>query len=115
MNLGKTPLIRFLLVLGLAATANLSSASTLVSPDFPGVRWGFTTINFLPHLPVTVGSSNAHIYLAKAVGFQWIELRGPDAALPPDVAVRRNTVESIKSLVVERLLQPREAATPQAS
>ena len=84
MNLGNAPLTRFLLVLGLAATTNMSSASTLASPDFPGVRWGFTTVNFLPHIPVTVESSKAHIDLAKELGFQWIELRDPDAALTPD-------------------------------
>lgn len=84
MNLGNAPLTRFLLVLGLAATTNMSSASTLASPDFPAVRWGFTTVNFLPHIPVTVESSKAHIDLAKELGFQWIELRDPDAALTPD-------------------------------
>jgi sugar phosphate isomerase/epimerase len=84
MNLGNAPLTRFLLVLGLAATTNMLSASTLASPDFPAVRWGFTTVNFLPHIPVTVESSKAHIDLAKELGFQWIELRDPDAALTPD-------------------------------
>ena len=84
MNLRSVPLTRFLLVLGLAATTNMLSASTLASPDFPAVRWGFTTVNFLPHIPVTVESSKAHIDLAKELGFQWIELRDPDAALTPD-------------------------------
>lgn len=84
MNLRNASLIRFLLVVALAATANLSSASTVDSPDFPSLRWGFTTVNFLPHIPVTVESSKAHIDLAKELGFQWIELRDPDAALTPD-------------------------------
>lgn len=68
----------------LAATSNLSPASTLISPDFPAVRWGFTTVNFLPHVPATVESSKAHIDLAKALGFGWIELRDSEAALTPD-------------------------------
>lgn len=84
MNLGNARLIRFLLMLNLAAITNMASASTLISPDFSGVRWGFTTVNFLPHIPVTVESSKAHIDFAKALGFQWIELRDPDAALTPD-------------------------------
>jgi sugar phosphate isomerase/epimerase len=56
----------------------------LASPDFAGVRWGFTTVNFLPHVPVTVASSKAHIDLARSLGLQWIELRDPDAVLTPD-------------------------------
>jgi sugar phosphate isomerase/epimerase len=84
MDFRNAPLISFLLTLSLATTPNLSSASTLVSPDFPGVRWGFTTVNFLPHIPVTVESSKAHFDLAKALGFQWIELRDREAALTPD-------------------------------
>jgi sugar phosphate isomerase/epimerase len=69
--------------LTLAVTGGLSAASPLLSPDFPGVRWGFTTVNFLPHVPVTVESSKAHIDLAKSLGLQWIELRDPDASLTP--------------------------------
>jgi hypothetical protein len=69
--------------LTLAVTGGLSAASPLLSPDFPGVRWGFTTVNFLPHVPVTAESSKAHIDLAKSLGLQWIELRDPDASLTP--------------------------------
>ena len=54
------------------------------SPDFPAVRWGFSTVSFLPHVPVTVESSKAHIDLAKRLGFTWIELRDPDAQLTPE-------------------------------
>ena len=63
-----------------------SAAGTkhLRSPDFPGVRWGFSTVSFLPHVPVTVESSTAHIDLAKRLGFTWIELRDPDARLTPE-------------------------------
>ena len=57
---------------------------TLNSPDFPSVRWGFSTVSFLPHVPVTVESSKAHIDRAKQLGFTWIELRDPDARLTPD-------------------------------
>lgn len=84
MNLRNARFITFLLMLNLAAIANMASASTLESPDFSRVRWGFTTVNFLPHIPVTVESSKAHIDFAKALGFQWIELRDPDAVLTPD-------------------------------
>lgn len=70
--------------MALAAASGLSAAPHIVSPDFPGVRWGFTTVNFLPHVPTTVASSKAHIDFAKSLEFGWIELRDPDAALTPD-------------------------------
>lgn len=68
----------------LAAANSVSASTTVTAPDFPGVRWGFTTVSFLPHVPATVASSKAHIDLAKSLGLQWIELRDPDAALTPD-------------------------------
>lgn len=70
--------------MALAAANSLPAAPHIASPDFPGVRWGFTTVNFLPHVPTTVTSAKAHIDLAKSLGLQWIELRDPDAALTPD-------------------------------
>jgi sugar phosphate isomerase/epimerase len=68
----------------LAVTSSLSADPQITSPGFPGVRWGFTTVNFLPHVPVKVESSKAHIDLAKSLGLQWIELRDPDAVLSSD-------------------------------
>ena len=70
-------------MISLATTLNSSADSKLVSFDFPGVRWGFSTVNFLPHMPVGVESSKAHIDLAKSLGLAWIELRDPDAVLTP--------------------------------
>jgi sugar phosphate isomerase/epimerase len=70
--------------MAVALAKSLSADSHIASPDFPSVRWGFTTVNFLPHVPTTVASSKAHIDFAKSLGFGWIELRDPDAALTPD-------------------------------
>lgn len=61
-----------------------AEAGPLTSPDFPRVRWGFSTVSFLPHVPVTVESSKAHIDLAARHGFTWVELRDPDARLTPE-------------------------------
>lgn len=62
----------------------MSAADHWVSPEFPGIRWGFTTMNFLPHVEVTPESSIEHIDFARSLGLTWIELRDPDAALTPD-------------------------------
>jgi sugar phosphate isomerase/epimerase len=75
---------KLFLAMAVAATNSVSALTTVTAPDFPRVLWGFTTVNFLPHMPATVASSKAHIDLAKSLGLQWIELRDPDAVLTPD-------------------------------
>lgn len=75
---------KLFIALAISATNSVSASTTVTAPDFPGVRWGFTTVNFLPHVPVTVASSKAHIDLARSLGLQWIELRDPDAMLTHD-------------------------------
>jgi sugar phosphate isomerase/epimerase len=75
---------KFFIAIAISAMNSFGATPHLASPDFPGVRWGFTTVNFLPHVPVTVASSNAHIDLARSLGLQWIELRDPDAVLTPN-------------------------------
>ncbi len=49
--------------------------------DIPEVRWGFTTQNFVGHVPVTLESSLAFVRYAHENGLSWIELRDPDASL----------------------------------
>jgi len=84
MTLPRKAASKLFISMALAATNSVSASTTVTAPDFPGVRWGFTTVNFLPHVPVTVASSKAHIDFARSLGLQWIELRDPDAVLTPD-------------------------------
>lgn len=48
------------------------------------IRWGFTTQNFVGHIPVSVDSAKKFIAYAKENGMQWIELRDPEASLTVD-------------------------------
>lgn len=49
--------------------------------DYPDLKLGFTTQNFLQVMPVTVENSKHLIDYAAAQGYAWIELRDPDATL----------------------------------
>ncbi len=48
------------------------------------MHWGFTTQNFVGHVPVTLKSSLDFVRYAHEKGFFWIELRDPDASLTVD-------------------------------
>ncbi len=52
-----------------------------LSTDPSGIRWGFTTQNFLPTVPVSLEAAKRFVSYAKKEGFSWIELRDPDASL----------------------------------
>lgn len=49
--------------------------------DYPQVKLGFTTQNFIDCLPVTVEALTGLLDYAADEGYVWLELRDPDAAL----------------------------------
>ena len=67
--------------------------------DYPVLKLGFTTQNFLPAVEVTPENANKLITYAAEEGYSWIELRDPDAALSPaearDIAdfAQQNNIE----------------------
>jgi sugar phosphate isomerase/epimerase len=56
----------------------------IISDSYPGLKWGFTTQNFIETTPVSVESAKKFIAYAREQGFSWIELRDPDASLTVD-------------------------------
>lgn len=56
----------------------------IVFTDYPNLKFGFTTQNFIEVLPVTVESVKKLIDYAEQNGYSWIELRDPDAILKPE-------------------------------
>ncbi len=50
----------------------------------PEVRLGFTTQNFIGHIPVSLETAKDFVGYAHEHGFAWIELRDPDASLTVD-------------------------------
>jgi len=58
-----------------------SSQSRLAFKDYPDMRLGFTTQNFIKAMPASVETSKTLISYARQNGYRWIELRDPDASL----------------------------------
>ena len=67
--------------------------------DYPVLKLGFTTQNFLPAIAVNVENAKRLISYAAEEGYSWIELRDPDASLSREEATviadfaRQNNVE----------------------
>lgn len=69
------------LLLAVAITGCGLNDKKIVSEKYPSIRWGFTTQNFINTTPVSVDNANALIAYARAEGYDWIELRDPEASL----------------------------------
>lgn len=107
---------KLFIALAISATNSVSASTTVTAPDFPGVRWGFTTVNFLPHVPVTAASSKAPIdFEHNPLAFRDVlGLLAPHGAPPvvlefapagDDAAVGRHTRRlSLENIVGEGLL-----------
>ncbi len=66
-----------LVFLGVSAFAG----ETIKLKNYPDLKIGFTTANFLRALPVTLDNTKKLIDFASDQGFSWIELRDPNAVL----------------------------------
>lgn len=60
---------------------NANTAQKMEFKDYPNLKLGFTTQNFLKVMPVTMENSKRLIDYAADQGFAWLELRDPDAVL----------------------------------
>jgi sugar phosphate isomerase/epimerase len=56
----------------------------IVLNKYPDLKIGFTTVNFIKALPVTVQNMKTLVDYASDQGFTWIELRDPNAVLTLD-------------------------------
>lgn len=65
-------------------TTGANTQEKIQFKDYPNLKLGFTTQNFLKVMPVTVENSKQLIDYAANQGFTWIELRDPDAVLTVD-------------------------------
>ena len=98
--------IFFLLLLS-CQSGEQASTTTEESPDvkrwqfndYPALKLGFTTQNFLPAIPVNVDNAKRLITYAAEEGYSWIEFRDPDATLSREEATeiadfaRQNNIE----------------------
>jgi sugar phosphate isomerase/epimerase len=79
--------------------------------DYPDLKLGFTTQNFLPVLDVTTENARKLISYAAEEGYSWIELRDPDATLSREEAekiaefARQNDIE-VSYAIQKGLLDP---------
>jgi len=77
----KTPTIYLSIVLLILISCQMQKKEPLTFVDYPGFKMGFTTQNFIEALPVNFENARSFIDYASANGYQWIELRDPEATL----------------------------------
>lgn len=70
-----------ILVLTAAFLTGCGSFKRLSINNYPDIKIGFTTQNFIKAKPVSIETSKQLISYAKDNGYSWIELRDPDASL----------------------------------
>lgn len=70
------------LCLGVALfLGNGLAAEKVVLQKYPDLKLGFTTVNFMKQMPVTLANAKKWVDIATELGFVWIELRDPMATL----------------------------------
>ncbi len=81
---GLLPLIVCSLSLASVIAPGYSESNTarkLIFAQYPGLKFGLTTQNFLMALPVSVTNAKKLIDYAHEQGYAWVELRDPDTSL----------------------------------
>lgn len=84
---------------------NSDTTQELQFNDYPNLKLGFTTQNFLKVMPVTLESTKQLIDYASDQGFSWVELRDPDAALTPEVCQEIDSYAGEKNIEVSYAIQ----------
>jgi sugar phosphate isomerase/epimerase len=74
-------LMGILALTGVFLGSGVFAADTIVLKNYPGLKIGFTTQNFLQPLPVSLANAKVMVDFAAANGFSWIEYRDPSAKL----------------------------------
>jgi len=69
-------------LLGMAVLAGtVDAGQKVVLPRYPDLKIGFTTVNFMKQMPLTLANVKKWVDYAAEQGFAWIELRDPMAIL----------------------------------
>ncbi|WPP50728.1 sugar phosphate isomerase/epimerase family protein [Catalinimonas niigatensis] len=81
------------------------STQTMQFSNYPELKLGFTTQNFLPVMPVNLENSKKLIDYATGEGYAWIELRDPSAELTLDEAQQLSDYAQEKNIEVSYAIQ----------
>ena len=73
--------------------------------EYPDLKLGFTTQNFLQAMPVTLDNSRLLIDYADSLGFDWLELRDPDATLSLEECTQISSYARQKDIEVSYAIQ----------
>jgi sugar phosphate isomerase/epimerase len=77
----KAMMIILILSLVFLGSSAYSAEKKIVLNRYPDLKIGFTTVNFIKALPVTVQNMKTLVDFASDQGYAWIELRDPNAVL----------------------------------
>ncbi len=79
-------MLRKLIIIFIAmfAIGCASKDKKLIFNDYPDMKLGFTTQNFIKVVPVSVENAKSFVSYASKEGYSWIELRDPDVSLTPE-------------------------------
>jgi sugar phosphate isomerase/epimerase len=80
----RAAIIILILSLVFLGSSTYSAEKKIVLTKYPDLKIGFTTVNFIKALPVTVQNMKTLVDYASDQGFTWIELRDPNAVLTLD-------------------------------
>ena len=97
------------LAVGIFVVAFLSAGAfaqqKIVLKNYPEIKLGFTTTNFLKPLPVSLENKKKLVDLASELGCSWVEIRDPSGALSPEQCKELMAYAKSKNLELGYALQ----------
>lgn len=97
------------LAVGIFVVAFLSAGAfaqqKMVLKNYPEIKLGFTTTNFLKPLPVSLENKKKLVDLASELGCSWVEIRDPSGALSPEQCKELMAYAKSKNLELGYALQ----------
>jgi sugar phosphate isomerase/epimerase len=97
--------IAFAMACMVSCLGRTCEARTMNSDDYPGMQWGYTTQNFLGPVSVSLQSSLRFVEYAREQGFQWLELRDPDASLTLEECQKIAAEARVKGIEINYVAQ----------
>lgn len=88
-----------------SSTSTDTTQQNMEFSDYPALKLGFTTQNFLPVMPVNLENSKKLIDYAAEEGYAWIELRDPNADLTIEEAQQLSDYAQEKNIEVSYAIQ----------
>ncbi len=67
---------------------------------YPEIKLGFTTVNFLKPLPISLENKKKLVDLASELGLSWIEVRDPNAVLTPEECMQLAAYAKSKNIEI---------------